>query len=328
MKYARLRAIEYALPQRIEDNAFLIADMQSEWSAEDIFDKTGIRERHIVEQEECASDLAIMAAEKLFSSHKGIRESIDFVIFCTQSPDYALPTTACLLQSRLGLPKSCGAMDINQGCTGFIYGLTIAKGLIESGTANNILLLNAETYSKYIGRRDKTTRTIFGDGAAATWIASGGDEALTIGPFVFGTDGTGAENLIVRNSGTRIEGDNVRQPLFMDGPEIFQFTLTVVPKTVKALLEKAELEKEDVDLFVFHQANAFILEHLRKKIGIPREKFLLDMEDTGNTVSASIPIVLKRAFKGNTIARDMKVMLLGFGVGYAWGGCVLQGGKE
>lgn len=327
MREARLRAIEYALPEKVEDNSLLVAEMQNDWSSEDIFSKTGIRQRHVVVADECASDLAVIAAEKLFSKHDGLRESVDFVIFCSQSPDYALPTTACLIQSRLRLLRECGAIDINQGCAGFIYGLSVAKGLVASGSAQNVLLLNAETYSKYIDKQDKTTRTIFGDGAAATWISSEGEGGFAIGDFVFGTDGMGKENLIVKNSGARIDGDGVRQPLFMDGPEIFQFTLTVVPKTVKALLEKVEWEQKDVDLFIFHQANAFILEHLRKKLRIPHEKFLLDMGETGNTVSASIPIVLKRAFEKRIIAQDMKIMLLGFGVGYAWGGCVLQAGK-
>ncbi len=324
MPHAKLCAIDYFLPQREENNEFLVADMQSDWSAEEIYEKTGIRKRHIAAPDECASDLAARAAERLFLAHDGLKEKIDFVLFCSQSPDYALPTTACLLQSRLQLSKSCGAMDINQGCAGFIYGLAVAKGLIESGVAKHVLLLNAETYSKYIDKRDKTTRTIFGDGAAATWISGDVEDGLSIGTFVFGTDGAGAENLIVRNSGARMEGDGTRQPLFMDGPEIFQFTLSVVPKTVKVLLEKAELGLGDIDLFVFHQANAFILEHLRKKLAIPNERFLLDLAETGNTVSASIPIVLARAIVQGKVKSGMKIMLIGFGVGYSWGGCILE----
>ncbi len=324
MPNARLCAIEYALPEREEENVFLVADMQSDWSAEEIFAKTGIRKRHIAAIDECASDLAVQAAEKLFSRQTGLKEKVDFVIFCSQSPDYVLPTTACLLQSRLHLAKACGAVDINQGCAGFLYGLAMAKGLVESGTARNVLLLNAETYSKYIDKQDKTTRTIFGDGASAAWISADEENGFTIRSFVFGTDGSGAENLIVKNSGARIEGKGSRQPLFMDGPEIFQFTLSVVPKTVRAVLQNAKLELENLDMFVFHQANAFILEHLRQKLDIPCEKFLLDLAETGNTVSASIPIALSHAMAEKKFTVGMKILLIGFGVGYSWGGCVLE----
>lgn len=324
MRRARVRWIEYELPIKEIDNEALVADMQSDWSPEDIFEKTGIRKRHIVEADECASDLALRAAEKLFIRYDSLREKIDFVIFCTQSPDYALPTTACLLQERLRLKNSCGAVDINQGCAGFIYGLALAKGVIESGIASNVLLLNAETYSKYMDRLDKTTRTIFGDGAAASWISYDGDDSFMIGNVLFGTDGAGAENLIVKNSGARMDETDTMQLLFMNGPEIFQFTMTVVPKTVRQLLEIAKLKIEDVDMFVFHQANAFILEHLRKKLQIPPEKFLLDMEETGNTVSASIPISIARAVARNQIVAGQKIVLVGFGVGYSWGGCILD----
>lgn len=324
MHHARLCAIEYALPQREEDNDYLVADMQSDWSAKDIFAKTGIQKRHIVAPNECASDLAAQAAEKLFAQQIGLREKVDFVIFCTQSPDYTLPATACLLQSRLSLSKSCGAVDVNQGCAGFIYGLAMAKGLIESEIASNVLLLNAETYSKYIDKQDKTTRTIFGDGASAAWISTEKGTGFAIGSFVFGTNGTGAENLIVKNSGSRIEGNGTQQPLFMDGPEIFQFTLSVVPKTVKIVLQNAKLKLEDIDMFVFHQANAFILEHLRQKLDIPHEKFVLDLKETGNTVSASIPIALSRTVTWKSAAMGTKVLLVGFGVGYSWGGCLLE----
>ncbi len=320
---AILKAIAYELPEAVEDNEFLVRQMGLDWSATDIFDKTGIRQRHVAAPGECASDLAARAAERLFLKEPALRTQTDFLLFCSQSPDYALPATACLLQQRLGLSTAMGALDINQGCSGFLYGLSVARGLIESGTAQNVLLLTAETYSKYLAPEDKTTRPIFGDGAAAVWIAGAGSAETALGPFVLGTDGAGAANLIVRNSARRRE-EGASPRLFMDGPEIFQFTLKVVPKTVKQLLEKSGQTLEQTDYFIFHQANAFMLEHLRKKLKIPADKFCLDLADTGNTVSASIPIALARALERGTLKSGMRVMLVGFGVGYSWGACLIR----
>lgn len=322
MLKARIAALNYCLPEHIETNENLVQEMGLSWSAEDIYLKTGIRKRH-VSKEECASDLGERAAIQLFEECEGLKDKVDYIIFVSQSPDYALPATACLLQSRLGLKKTCGAVDLNQGCSGFIYGLAFGKSVIESGLASDVLLICAETYSKYLDKNDKSTRTIFGDGAAAVWLSGTDCEAERIGSFVFGTDGRGRDNLIVRNSGAR-RANEVNERLFMDGPEIFQFTLLTVPKTVRGILTKENLKIEDIDYFIFHQANAFMLEHLRKKLKIDSEKFCVDMEDTGNTVSASIPIALKRAISQGRVKTGMKVMMVGFGVGYSWGGCVVE----
>lgn len=325
MRRAHLKDLEYYLPDGTLDNETLIEKIPALKSAKNIFEKTGIRKRHIASADECASDLAVKAAEKLFDKNPSLREKVDFLIFCTQSPDYSLPTTACLLQERLKLSTSCGAIDINQGCSGFIYSLSLAKSLIESGLAENIILLTAETYSKYIADGDKSTQPIFGDGAAAVYIDTSFGDTEYIRDFVFGTDGSGAENLILKESGSRHYGKAYdKTSLFMNGPEIFQFALSVIPRTVHAILEKSRLDLKDIDYFIFHQANAFILNHLRMKLKIPKEKFCVDMEDIGNTVSSSIPIALGRALKFGVIKSDMCVMLLGFGVGYSWGGCILR----
>ncbi len=320
---AILKAIAYELPETVEDNESLVRQMDLDWSAQEIFDKTGIRQRHVAAPGECASDLAARAAERLLRQTPELRSQVDFLLFCSQSPDYALPATACLLQQRLGLSTAVGALDISQGCSGFLYGLSVARGLIESETARNVLLLTAETYSKYLDPEDRTTRPIFGDGAAAVWISGTAAADTMLGPFVLGTDGAGAANLIVRNSAQRRE-EGASSRLFMDGPEIFQFTLKVVPKTVKQLLEKSGQTIDQIDYFIFHQANAFMLEHLRKKLRIPADKFCLDLADTGNTVSASIPIALARALERGTLKSGMRAMLVGFGVGYSWGACLIR----
>jgi len=329
--------ISYFLPEKTLTNDDLAIEYKSNWNSKKIYKKTGIKSRHIAATE-TTSQLAVQAAEKLFSESGFPKDKIDFLLLCTQSPDYFLPTTACIVQDILGLPTSCGAFDFNLGCSGFVYGLAITKGLIAGGMAKNVLLLTVETYTKYIHPKDKSVRTIFGDGAAATLITHEKGDPCKIGEFVFGTDGKGASNLIVPAGAMAMpkseetakemvdEQGNVRSlnNLYMNGPEIFNFTLDIVPDTVKSLLARAKLSMDDIDLFVFHQANKFMLDSLRDKIGIPEEKFYLNMEDKGNTVSATIPIAMKDALDEGRIRRGDRLMLVGFGVGYSWAGCIVE----
>lgn len=339
--------IAYELPQNILSNAVL-AGLYSGWTEDKILAKTGIASRHVVEEGETAVDLAERAARRIFSESSIDPTSIDFLLLCTQSPDYKLPSSACILQHRLGIPTSAGALDYNLGCSGFVYGLALAKSLVVSGVAKNVLLLTAETYTKYIHPMDKSARTIFGDGAAAILV----DEATVaqIGSFVLGTDGGGADKLIVRTGGARESFVNqngefsdrgveycrqqedasgnirTRNNIIMSGPDIFNFTLDVVPKTIDGVCAKNGIICEEVDLFVFHQANKFMLDTIRKVNLIPRGKFYIDMEDTGNTVSASIPIALVRAQDKGVLKPGMKVMLMGFGVGLSWGATIVTWG--
>ena len=301
--------IAYELPATVLDNAELVR-VYADWTEDKIRDKTGISSRHVAASDETAVDLAERAARRLFREQGVAPDSLDFLMLCTQSPAYRLPTSACILQDRLGLPTTAGALDFNLGCSGFIYGLSLAKGLVCSGAAKSILLLTAETYTKYIASEDRSTRTIFGDGAAATLI----DEATAtkIGAFSFGTDGSGAERLIVRDG-----------HLSMDGPEIFNFTLDIVPRTMGDVLVKNNLSQGDIDLYVFHQANKFMLDTIRKVNGLPRDKFYVNLETTGNTVSSTIPIALRQLEADGRLQAGMKVMLMGFGVGLSWGATVV-----
>ena len=333
-----IRAIEYYLPQATLTTATLSGEFP-EWSVQKIDEKTGIQVRHLAGADECASDLAFAAAMKLFASGAASPADIDFILLCTQSPDYFLPTTACLLQNRLGIPTSAGALDFNLGCSGFIYGVGLAHGLISTGQARNVLLLTAETYSKFIHAKDKSVRTLFGDGAAATLLSAVEESTPPlIGPFLYGTDGRGAENLIVATGGSRKarteltsleqgrESGNVRSPdsLFMNGAEIFTFTIETVPEAVTRLLQAAGVGLEAVDLFIFHQANKYMLEHLRKRLQIPQAKFVISMSQCGNTVSSTIPIALKAAALDGTLRPGMLTMLVGFGVGYSWGATLVR----
>lgn len=326
-----IKDIAYHLPGKVVTNEELVHDFP-EWSVEKIADKVGVSERRVAGPDETAADLAIAAAEKLFANGTVEKKDIDFVLFCTQSPDYKLPSSACVIQDRLGLSTRCGAFDFNLACSGYEYGLAVAKGLIMGGMANNVLLLTGETYNKYLHPRDKGNRTIFGDAASATVVSTEG--FAEIGDFVLGTDGSGANSLIVKSGGARFperlndllydEGGNPvgADYLFMDGQEIFVFTLAKVPKMVKDVLAKNNLQKEDVNLFIFHQANKYMLEHLRKKMKIEEERFFINFEKIGNTVSSTIPIALRDAKEQGLLSGN--VLLAGFGVGLSWGGTILK----
>jgi 3-oxoacyl-[acyl-carrier-protein] synthase III len=333
---ASIRAIEYHLPRSRLTNAALAAEFP-DWTADKIREKLGIDERRIAGVDECSSDLAVSAARRLFDSGVVAPDHIDYLILCTQSPDYFLPTTACLVQHRLGLRQSCGALDISLGCSGYVYGLGLAKGLIETGQARNVLFITAETYSKFIHPKDKSVRTLFGDAAAATLISDATGGGTLDGPFAYGTDGGGAMNLMVPTGGMRRayepnavadadDSGNERtiNNLYMNGAEIFAFTLRAVPEVVARVLEPVGLTVEDVDMFVMHQANAFMLGHLQRKLRISADRFVIDMADYGNTVSSTIPIALRRTIDRGAVQSGMRVLLVGFGVGYSWGATLVR----
>lgn len=330
-------SIAYHLPDEVLDNERLAA-ANPHFRADKVKAKTGIDRRHIAAVDETAADLAVKAAECLFTETGVERETIDLVMFCTQAPDYFLPTSACIIHARLGLQTTAGAFDINLGCSGFVYGLGVAGAMIQSGQASRVLLLTADTYSKFIDVEDLSVRSIFGDAGAATLIEGGRG---SLGPFVYGTDGTGAGNLIVPTGGLRLPVDGAGtddgyivhggrrrpgRPLHMNGPEVFNFSISAVPKAVQTLLEKAALPMEAIDLFVFHQANATMLEALRRKLDIPAERFFVDLSDAGNTVSSTIPIALRRAAEQGRLKSGNRVMLVGFGVGYSWAATLLTWG--
>ncbi len=329
---AFIKALAYYLPEKVVTNEELVKEFP-EWSVEKVAQKVGVDSRHLAAVDETAGDMAEKAARRLFEEYSIDPKSIDFLLLCTQSPDYFLPSTACILQNRLGIPTSAGAFDYNLGCSGCIYGMAMAKGLIAAGLAQNVLLLTAETYNKYLHPVDKSNRSIFGDGAAACLISTEG--FAQIGEFVLGTDGAGADNLIVKTGAARCkqatglstedsEGHLWRDDyLYMNGGAIFNFTLDAVPAMMSQLLEKSGLNKDDIDYYVFHQANKFMLSTIRKVCALPKDKFYIDLTNVGNTVSSTILIGLKECLNNGSIQPGMKVMCCGFGVGLSWGGTVL-----
>ncbi len=327
MNYASLGPVAVYLPERVEDNAWLKSQFP-DWPMDIIYEKIGIEARHVAAPGECASDLGVKAAERLFAENDIQRDSIDFLLFCTQTPDYPLPTTACLLQDRLGLPTSMGALDYNLGCSGYVYGLSLADGLIRGGMARRVLLITAETYSKYIHPQDRSLRTVFGDGAAATLIEASAEQS--IGPFVFGTDGRGANHLMVTEGGARPR-DNAHKPskrkrwdssLFMNGPELVKFALDVVPAMVDKLLAENEIERADIDIFLMHQATTHMLDHLRKRLDIKEERMPVNLRAQGNTVSSTLPILAADLRNSGRLRPGKQTMMISFGVGLSWAGCL------
>ncbi|MDB4480888.1 ketoacyl-ACP synthase III [bacterium] len=329
MKYAAVGPIAVHLPERIESNADLVAD-NPKWDMDLIASKTGIYNRHVAGPEECSSDLGVKAAEKLFEEYSIDRSSIDFLFFCTQTPDYPLPTTACLIQDRLGLPTNCGALDFNLGCSGYVYGLSLCDGLIRSGAAKRILFITAETYTKLIDKQDRTLRTIFGDGAAATLIESNDEPSLWA--FKFGTDGRGANTLLATENGFRNSEDAIsprhrrrwKSDLYMDGPALINFTVGQIPGMLQEVLQDAEMTSQDVGYYLFHQATYKMLSQLQQVMEVEESKVPILLRDLGNTVSSTLPILINQMRSRGDMTPEMKNMLVGFGVGWSWAGCVWQ----
>ncbi|MDR2346014.1 MAG: ketoacyl-ACP synthase III [Planctomycetaceae bacterium] len=356
-----ISSISFYLPEERLDNAEL-SRCFPDWTEEKIVRKLGIECRPIAAADETASDLGVKAAEIMFDTGVCKPEDIDHLIFCTQSPDYFLPSTACVIHERLGLPKSAGAFDINLGCSGYIYGISICKGLIENKTADKILFITSETYSKYINPQDRSSRPLFGDGAACTLIKRknlvfnndkennnndcnndcnnncNDNSESYIGPFVFGTDGSGADLLIVQAGGHRLPksadtanvmpdrkgGMRSKEQLLMHGPGIFSFAIDRVPPMVEMLLTKSGKLKSDIGCYIFHQANKYMLQRLRELCGLDESKFFNNILNRGNTVSSSIPIAIVDAWNCGMLKPEEFNMLIGFGVGLSWGGTLIK----
>lgn len=330
---AFIKGISYYLPEKVVTNEELLQEFP-EWSVDKVAAKVGVDSRHVASEKETAGDMAEKAALKLFDEYNIDPKGIDFILLCTQSSDHFLPSTACILQDRLGIPTSAGAFDYNLGCSGCVYGIAMGKSFVDSGLAKNVLLLTAETYNKYLHPSDKSNRSIFGDGAAACLISTEG--IAEIGEVVLGTDGSGAKHLIVETGGARQKAatgvitidedahEKYDDYLYMNGSAIFNFTLDAVPTLMKEIFAKNGIEKDEVDYYVFHQANKFMLNTIRKVCVLPKDKFYVNLSETGNTVSSTVLIGLKQNLEAGTINPSMKVMITGFGVGLSWGGTILK----
>lgn len=334
---AFIRALSTYLPPNELTNEMLQNSL-SNCDVEKISKSVGVKTRHIADSQTTAGDLAIEAAKIMFAEYKISPEEIDFVIFATQSPDYFLPSTACIIQSRLGVPTNAGAFDFDLGCSGYVYGLGIANSFVESGFANNVLLLTADTITKLMHPED-LNRILFGEAASATVISNSG--FAKIGKTCKGTDGSGAQHLIVKNRAARssygltgfeeldAEGNVRRDDFFyMDGFSVFSFTIDRVPLLISDTLKLNNLAQDEIDYFVFHQANKHMLNTIRKVCGLEKDRFYVNIENSGNTTSSTIPLALKDCLDHQKFTCGNKVMLAGFGVGLSWAGTILYIGVE
>ena len=315
-----LNKISFLLGSQIE-KVSSYSEAFPDWDINKIVSKTGISKINKVKNGETAVDLAVNVFNSFFKEYSYEKSKIDSLIFVTQSPDYCLPTSACIIQDRVKLRKNILVFDINLGCSGFVNALSVASSLIDSKIVNNCALICSETYSKYISPSNRTCSTIFSDGASITLIEKGGKSS--IGPFDFGVDGSGYKNLIVENSGAK-RNKNLNQELYMNGPEILLFTLGHIPKLIYNFLDNNQMTMDDIDLFFFHQASKTVLESLRKKMKIPVDKFIYDLNFVGNTVSSTIPISLKLSIEKGKIRDGDKILIVGFGVGYSSGVCLIN----
>ena len=328
---SKIGYLEYYLPEKVITNDDLFNELDG--FKVDKALRIGIKQRHIASPEQTSVDLAYEAGKKILS--KFDKDKIDYLIFVTETSDYRLPNSANILHERLNLNKSAGSIDIIQGCTGLPYALGMAKGLISANIASNVLILIADAYSKIVHPKDKVLRTIFGD-AGSGLIVSQSDKPQ-IYNFVYGTDGSGKDNLIIKNGGLRNPIDPLAKDivygsgnvynenhLYMNGPGVFEFTNSVVPDLVQDTLDKNNTTRDDIDMFLFHQANESMLDVLRQKSNIDKDKFYCDISDIGNTVSSSLVIALKRCLDTNVIKYGDKVLLAGFGVGLSWAGTIIE----
>ena len=328
--FAKIKAISSYLPPTIEKNVDIAESRLNK--------KIGVIQRHVAQKDESAGDLAFAAAEKLFAEYDINRQETDFILLCLQQPDYLMPHTSAIVQSQLGLGKNVGTMDITLGCSGYVYGLAVAKGLIEAGLAKKILFLTSSVYLKYVNLKDKANRLLMGDGATATWIEGEEDISEGLSAFVFGTDGDNFDKMIIPVGGSKFlvrdnpevfsfdEYKNYRSnyEMYMDGMAIADFVFREVPPLVENVLSKANLTRADLDYCVFHQSNKFLLENLRMKTELENVPYYNDISLTGNLASGSIPFAIEKIKNSGDVTNLKNVLLAGFGVGLSWAGCIVD----
>lgn len=327
IKNVSIRGISACVPE----NKDVISDIYK-WEGQEAFsESTGIKERRRVLSGITASDLCEKAANRLLEEMGWERETVDALVFVSQTPDYRLPATSCLLQSRLGLSRECYTLDISLGCSGWVYGLSVISALMQTGTIKRGLLLAGDTLTQICAQEDKSTYPLFGDAGTVTALEY--DSSSAGFKFVFNTDGDGYETIICEDGGSRhpisesslkeieVEKDIIRKnvDLALDGMDVFSFGITKAPKSVKQLLSHFDIDKEAVDVYSFHQANLKMNEMIRRKLGIGDEKVPYCMCEFGNTSCASIPLVLVTKERERLESQSVSHVSCGFGVGLSWG---------
>ncbi|HTS01711.1 MAG TPA: ketoacyl-ACP synthase III [Thermoanaerobaculia bacterium] len=332
----RLAGIASAVPSSVlttEDTTRAFGEEDSRR----ILKNTGVRTRRVTKNGMCASDLCVPAAERLLTGLGWARDSVDLLVLVTQGPDYALPSTSCVLQHRLGLSTDCAAFDVNLGCSGYVYGVSIAAGMMGRGI-RRALLMAGDMSSRSAAPLDRSVWPLFGDAASVTALEA--DAGAAPMHFVLGTDGRGAPHLILPAGGARyrrtadsgvrtLRSDgNVRsdEDVYMNGLEVLTFTLNAVPPLLRAIRAESGWSNDDVDHFVFHQASVFMLKTLARSAALPMSKFVIGMEEYGNASSASIPLAICDKLREALSGAPKKLVLAGYGVGWSWGAVALSAG--
>ena len=310
---SKILAIEYFLPKKKENNKIFKRN-NPKVNIDRIKEKTGINNRFISGDNETVIDISVKAINKILK--KFPKNKIDFIILVSQTSNFRIPTSACIIQNRLDLRKNIIAFDINLGCSGFIYALRMASSLIESKQVNNGIIVCADTYTKHISKTNTACRPIFSDAAAATLVVK--SKKNNIGPFELGADGSGADALLLSSETNEI---------VMNGAKVLTFAMDVVPDNVEALLKRIKINRDKIDKFIFHQASKYILDNINRRLSLKKEKTFENYGKVGNTISASIPIALKDAYTKKKIFNNNKIVIAGYGVGLSWGSALLKWNK-
>lgn len=322
--------IEYHLPKNVITNSFF-SEKYPEWKVEQALERIGVVERRYADETETALDLANVAVDKLFKKHPHLKDSVDGIIFCTQSADYIMPSNSFLVQKHFQLRKNLVALDFNLACSGYVYGLMIASSLLKTGVCKNILLITGDTYSKYLKEDDRSTRLLFGDGASASWIGETGTATPSpiISKFVdfhCSSDGAGWDKFIIPAGGCRTpkSEDVTQMKIYMNGLQVLNFVNSKVTAQIKEILLKNSMTPDSIDMYLFHQASKLALDGLANYFKISASKTFSNLENVGNTVSSSLPILLKDHASANELKKDANVLMCGFGVGFSWGSLIAK----
>lgn len=325
LKTVGILGVGHYAPEKVLTNFDLekMVDTSDEW----IVERTGIRERRVAGEDEATSDISFKAACKALEMAKVQPEDLDLIIVCTLSPDTIFPSVACLIQDRLGAKKA-GAFDLQAGCSGFVYGLSVACQMASTGMHKKILVVGAEVLSKITNWTDRNTCVIFADGAGAAVVGEVEEGSGYINS-VLHADGSGGKYIIQPAGGTRMPAshetvDKNLHTIHMDGSEVFKFASRIVPKVANEVLEGTGLDIKDIDIIIPHQANARIINAAAKRLGIPVDKFFVNIERYGNTSAGSVPLALSEAVEQGLIKKGDNVLLIGFGTGLTWAACILK----
>lgn len=327
---AGIAGVVSCLPERQVSNAHFV-DQFGGSAVKDVVKMIGVDNRYWTDEKTSTRDLCLKAGQRLLQELDWMPASVDALIFVSQTPDFRLPATACALQADLGLSSACIAFDVNLGCSGYPYALWLGMTMVQTGAAQRVLLAVGDTISKIVDPTDRSTALLFGDAGTMTAIEQASGQTAS---FVLGTDGRGASNLIVPRGAFKDHsqlGDprllgKASDCLYMDGGEIFNFTLKAVPALVNETIELSGISADGHDGFLFHQANMFMLKHLTKKTKLPAEKTPINIDKYGNTSCASIPLLMTSCLKAKLRNGSMRLGLFGFGVGYSWAGASLTVG--